>query len=429
MEQIIKIIYLIDQIVTQQTLEIMQNDRLKKLIGSWIGIYYLVHCFTTKKIKIKIYHVTWEELSKDLRNISEIEQSPLFEQIYFKEFDMPGSEPFGILLGDYNLRIDSGKHKNDLEILQLISEIAKTSFVPFVTSINPKSFGVESFLDLSQVQDFDIIFQEKKYMDWNKLRSMPSSKFICLVIPEVLIVWNFIDRMINSHLLGNKIALDIWSNACYAYGALIIKSFEQTGWFAKSFGSVNTLRLNFNENSRYMQMDCLSEAMLLNVRISEKLENILANLGFVCLCETPFRRELVIYSQPTIFNDHAEKDQRVLMYLILCACRFSHYIKAIMRDKIGSYITADGCEKYIENWLWNYIANNSGLTEELRLRYPLQDAKVVIKEYIIDSHYLCSIYLKPHVKSDIAQNFIVLKTSIKHKTNNYNQLIFKKAAV
>ena len=59
--------------------------------------------------------------------------------------------------------------------------------------------------------------------------------------------------------------------------------------------------------------------------------------------------------------------------------RFAHYLKCMVRDKIGSTKEKDQLEKWLNDWITLYVDGDpKNSSEETKARLPLADAKVTV---------------------------------------------------
>ncbi|MCL7707386.1 type VI secretion system contractile sheath large subunit, partial [Enterobacter kobei] len=86
-----------------------------------------------------------------------------------------------------------------------------------------------------------------------------------------------------------------------------------------------------------------------------------------------------------------------LPYLFAC-CRFAHYLKCIVRDKIGSFRERDEMERWLNDWVMNYVDGDpANSSQETKSRKPLAAAEVQVQE-IEDNpgYYAAKFFLRPH---------------------------------
>ena len=83
---------------------------------------------------------------------------------------------------------------------------------------------------------------------------------------------------------------------------------------------------------------------------------------------------------------------------LFSTCRFAHYLKCMVRDKIGSFKEREDMEKYLNNWILNYVDGDpANSTETTKAQKPLAAAEVVVEEVEGNPGYYTSrFYLRPH---------------------------------
>jgi type VI secretion system protein ImpC len=181
----------------------------------------------------------------------------------------------------------------------------------------------------------------------------------------------------------------LWMNAAWAYSARVTDAYAKYGWFARTRGveaggKVEGLPVHtFPTDDGYVAMKCPTE-----IAISDRREFELSNLGFLPLlhCKnTDFAAFLGAQSAQkpkTYFKPEANANAELSAKFnyILCVSRFAHYLKVMARDKIGSFMEVSECEKWLNDWIMNYvIANPQTAGDEAKARSPLADAKVQVR--------------------------------------------------
>jgi len=102
----------------------------------------------------------------------------------------------------------------------------------------------------------------------------------------------------------------------------------------------------------------------------------------------------------TIDTDAANANARLstqIPYLMACS-RFAHYLKCIVRDKIGSFKERADMERWLSNWILNYVDGDpANSSEETKARKPLAAAEVVVEEVEGNpGYYTSKFFLRPH---------------------------------
>jgi len=395
-----KAIKAIDQKMSKQLAAIMHHEKFTKLEGSWRGLNHLVmNSSTGAGLKIKVMNLTKRELNKDLTKAVEFDQSQLFKKIYENEFGTPGGEPYGALIGDY----EWVNHPDDIESLRLISNVAAASFAPFISAAGAGMFGFDSFTELAKPRDLAKIFDSTEYMKWRGFRETEDARFVSLVMPRVLArvpygantkpIEEFGFEEAPFDAAGNAMALDhkeyCWMNAAYAMGVRMTSAFAESGFCvairgAEGGGKVENLPTHlFQSDDGDMDGKCPTE-----IGITDRREFELSNCGFLPLshykntdyavffgaqtCQKPKK-----YDRPDATANAAISAR--LPYM-MASSRFAHFLKVMARDKIGSFMEAGECEKWLNRWINNYVSSNPDAGPETKAKYPLREAKVEVKE-------------------------------------------------
>jgi type VI secretion system protein ImpC len=83
---------------------------------------------------------------------------------------------------------------------------------------------------------------------------------------------------------------------------------------------------------------------------------------------------------------------------LFATCRFAHYLKCIVRDKVGSYKSRDNMQEWLQNWIEQYVdfAHETSPESE-KAKRPLASAQVVVEEVEGNPGYYSSkFFLRPH---------------------------------
>ncbi len=416
-----KAIEAIDQKLSQQLSQIMHHPDFQKLEGSWRGLNYLVkNSETSATLKIRVLNESKKELHKDLTKAVEFDQSQTFKKIYESEFGTPGGEPYGALIGDFEF----GNGTEDLEILQGMSNIAAASFAPFISAASPKMFGLESFTELSKPRDLEKIFESSEYIKWRSFRDSDDSRFVTLTMPRVLArvpygsqgraieEFKFEEAPIDANGVVSAMLQDkfSWMNASYALGERLNFAFAKYGWCvairgAEGDGKVEDLpSFTFTSDDGDADQQCPTE-----IGITDRREAELSKLGFLPLCHYKNTDYAVFFGAQTTQKpkkyDRPEATANAAISArlpyIMATSRFSHYLKVMGRDKIGSFLEASDCETWLNNWIRNYVNGNAEAGQEMKAQYPLAEAQVTVKEVPgAPGSYNAVAYLRPWLQME-----------------------------
>jgi len=429
-------ISLLDQMINEQINLILHHEKFQQLESGWRGISQLVATASNySKIKIRILDVSWKEISKDIDRAADFDHSALFNLIYNQEFGIAGGEPFGVLLGDYQVsHRPSTQHPNDdVSTLRGLAQIAAAAFAPFICGGSPELFGLDQFETLGNPINFDSIFRQQEYLSWRSLRETEDSRFLAIALPQVLMRKPYQNKILNGNaLLFNEdvnyknSSRYLWGNACYAMGVVLLREFGDVGWFSHIRGAprdhiggglvTDFPCIDFGTDSAGVAQNTMTDVI-----ISDSKEQMLSDHGFLALCDcydTPFAsfQGCPSIHKPKQYDSKsvtANARMAAMLQQILCASRFAHYIKVMIRDKVGSFTSDIECERLLQNWLNQYTTGRDDLDWDALSRYPLQSARVKVRELPgKPGVYNSVIHLKPHYIVDQLVSELKLTTEL-----------------
>ena len=425
----------LDEQINDQLNEIIHHPRLQKLEASWRGVWLLAkQADGCRTIKIKMLDIKWKEVAKDISKAMEFDQSHLFQKIYSEEYGSPGGEPYGALIGDYEIshKVTKNSPTDDVSTLAGLAQIAAASFSPFIAAASSEMFGMDDLSGLGSPIELENIFAQNEYAKWNTLRKTTDTRFIGLTLPKILMRRPYQNAMgsykgINFY---EKKAVNgdnnLWGNASYAFGCILIREFADIGWFGHIRGAPRNLLAGgvFKElalDSHATDEDQIAFKPLTDVVITDSVEKKISELGFIPLCQGYLSPYSTFYNNQSIHSPKrynaidADTNAKISSMLqhVLCGARISHYIKLMVRDKIGSFITAESCENYLRKWLMNYTTGSEDLDWEEQARYPLKEGYVRVKEHPNQpDKFLCVIYIQPHYQLDQMVSELELVTEL-----------------
>ena len=404
----------IDQALTNQLNEIMHADPFQKLEAAWRGLkYFVFQTETSTMLKIKVFNVSKGDLLKDLRKASEFDQSAMFKKVHDEGYGVLGGAPFGALIGDYEF----GRHPDDLETLEKMSNIASAAHAPFLAAASPKLFNWDSFTELAGPRDLAKIFDNDAYIRWKSFRESDDSRYVGLVLPHVLARLPYGKETapveafdFEENVDGRDHSKYLWANAAYALGARLTDAFARYEWCAairgvEGGGLVEGLPTHtFSTDDGDIAVKCPTE-----IAITDRRENEFSKLGFIPLCYykgTDRAAFLAAQScqKPTVYlSDDANANARLSAQLqyIFAVSRFAHYLKAMMRDKIGSFMSREQCEQFLNQWISNYVLLDDLASQEQKAKFPLREARIEVTEIAgKPGAYNAVAYLRPHFQLD-----------------------------
>ena len=400
----------LDDIMTEQLNEIMHHPDFQKLEGSWRGLQYLVmNTETSTHLKLRLLNVTKQEILQDLERAIEFDQSALFKKIYEEEYGTFGGHPYSCLVGDYTF----GRHPMDLELIQKISQVAAAAHAPFITAADPKLFDLDPSEDMGVPRDLSKIFESLELVKWTSFRNMDDSRYVAMTLPRTLIRLPYGANTtpaegisFEENVWGADSRKFCWTNTAYVLAERITNAFSHYGWTAairgvEGGGIVEGLpAYTFKTTDGDVALKCPTE-----VAVTDRREKELSDLGFISLCHCKGTDYAAFFGgqtaqKPLIYNtDDANSNSGLSARLpyILAASRFAHYIKVIMRDKIGSFMTKDNVARYLNNWIANYVLLNDDASQSVKAKYPLREARVDVFDVPgKPGSYTAVVYLRPH---------------------------------
>jgi len=404
----------IDHLISLQLNEILHHPSFQRLEATWRGLKYLLdHSETSTMLKIRVLNCSKRELLRDLQRAPEFDQSAIFKKVYEEEFGVFGGEPFGALIGDYYF----GKHPEDVELLEKMSQVAAAAHAPFIAAAAPDLLGLDSFTNLGAPRDLAKIFESTEYAKWKSFRNSEDSRYVALCLPQVLmrLPYGRDTRPVEAFnyeegVDGSDHSKYLWGNAAYALGARLTEAFSTYGWCAairgvEGGGLVEGLPVHtFRTDEGDVALKCPTE-----IAISDRREKELADLGFVPLVHCKGTDYAAFFSvqscnKPKVYDkESATANARLSAQLpyILAVSRFAHYLKAIMRDKIGSFMSRADCERFLNQWIMNYVTEDDQASPATKAQYPLREARVEVMEVPgKPGAYRAVAYLRPHFQLD-----------------------------
>lgn len=403
----------IDEMLTRQVNQILHNEQFQKVESAWRGLHYLINnTETDDMLKIRVMNVSKKELLKTLRKFkgTRWDTSPLFKKIYGEEFDQMGGEPYGALVGDYYF----DHSPPDVELLGEIAKISAAAHAPFIAGAGPSVMRMKSWSELADPADLGKRFRDADYASWRSLRESEDSRYIGLAMPRFLARLPYGAKTDPVEEFDFEEAADgtdtskyTWANSAYAMAANINRAFKLYGWCSRirgveSGGAVEGLPVHtFPTDDGGVDMKCPTE-----IGIGDRREAELAKLGFMPLIHrknSDFAAFIGAQSlqKPAEYDDpdataNANLAAR-LPYLFAC-CRFAHYLKCIVRDKIGSFKERDDMQRWLQKWIMQYVDGDPvHSSEATKARKPLAAAEVVVEDVEGNPGYYSSrFYLRPH---------------------------------
>ncbi|MFZ4552403.1 MAG: type VI secretion system contractile sheath large subunit [Aquabacterium sp.] len=405
----------IDQLISEQLSEILHAPEFQKLESSWAGLHYLCkHTSTGERLKIKLFNATKRDIVKDFKTAIDFDQSALFKKIYEEEFGTFGGSPFGTLIGDFEV----GRTAEDMYFVEQMAHVAAAAHAPFISAASNELFGLESFTDLGKPRDLAKVFDTVDYAKWKSFRESEDSRYVGLTLPRFLgrlpydpkegtttEGFNFVEDVD-----GSDHSRYLWVNTAYALGARLTAAFETHGWCAairgvEGGGLVEDLPTHtFKTDDGELALKCPTE-----VAITDRREKELSDLGFIPLVHCKNTDYAAFFGAQSAqkarkYDSDAANANAALsaqLQYMFAVCRIAHYMKSMMRDKVGSFANTLDVERYLHNWLMQYVVDSQDASQEIRAQKPLREASVEVSEVPgRPGVYRAVAFVRPHYQLD-----------------------------
>jgi len=405
----------LDRMISEQLTAVMHAPEFQQLESTWRGLHYLCSQTSTGALlKIKVLNAPKNDVVKDFKSAIDFDQSALFKKVYEEEFGTFGGAPFGTLIGDYSL----GRQPEDMYFVEQMSHVAAAAHAPFIAAANEDMFGLESFTDMGKPRDLAKVFDTVEYAKWKSFRDSEDSRYVGLTLPRFLgrlpyhpkdgttvEGFNYVEEVD-----GNDHSSYLWCNTAYAFGARLTKAFEDFGWCAairgvEGGGLVEELPTHtFRTDDGEVALKCPTE-----VAITDRREKELSDLGFIPLVHCKNTDYAAFFGaqsaqKPKKYNTDAANANASLsaqLQYMFAVSRVAHYLKAMMREKIGSFASAGNVEDFLNRWISQYVLLDDNATQEAKAQFPLREASVQVSEVPgKPGVYRAVSFLRPHFQLD-----------------------------
>lgn len=408
----------LDQELSGQVNEILHNEEFQKLEGAWRGLAYtLNNSETGASLQVEVLNTSKKELASMMKRFpgAKWDRSPLYRQIYERKIGTLGGDPMGAIVGDFYFDHSAA----DVALLTSMSKISEAALAPFLTAAGPRLLGLESWNDISNPPDIEDLFTASDYAGWNSLRESENARFLGLTLPRVLArepygpestmtveEFNFTEDT-DGHG-GEKYS---WMNAAHAMAVNVNRAFKEHGWTVRirgvqSGGEVAQLPTHhFDTGSGEKDLKCPTE-----VSIDDRREGELSKVGLLGLIHRQNTDKAVFLGGQSLYKPKSYTDPQAtasdnmssrLPYMFAVS-RFSHYLKAMIRDQIGSSADKDQIRSNLQTWIDQYVTlNPENADEREKARKPLAEAQVdVIEDELNPGYYVGKFFLKPHFQME-----------------------------
>ena len=422
----------LDRMISAQLSAVMHAPEFQKLERSWTGLHYLVKNSTSSTgQQIRMMNATKKELVKNFQSALEFDQSALFKKVYEEEFGTFGGAPYGTLIGDFEIT----RQPEDVYFLEQMSHVAAASHAPFITSASPELFGIESYSDLGKPRDLAKVFDTVEYTKWKAFRESEDARYVGITLPRFLgrLPFNPVDGMTVDgfnyveDVDGTDHSKYLWCNAAYAFATKLTSAFENFGWCAairgvEGGGLVEDLPTHtFKTDEGEVALKCPTE-----MAVTDRREKELSDLGFISLVHCKNTAYAAFFGAQSAqkakkYDSDDANANAVLssqLQYIFAVSRIAHYMKAMMRDKLGSFSGAANVEEDLNKWLAQYVLLDDNASQEQKAQFPLREASVHVSEVPgRPGVYRAVSFLRPHFQLDELSVSLRLVAELPQSTN------------
>ena len=404
----------LDSKLSKQMDEVLHSSRFKELESSWRSLKLLVDRTDFKEnIKIHVLHATKSELLDDFEYSPEISQSGFYKHVYASGYGQFGGEPIASVIGSYEFSQSSA----DMKLLQYVSSVGAMAHAPFLSSVSPSFFGLNSFTELSAIKELKAVFEGPAYVKWRALRETEDARYIGLTAPRFLLrlPYDRNENPVKSFDYQEDVNADhehyLWGNTAYLLASNITDSFAKYRWCPniigpQSGGSVNDLPVHIFDSLGQLQSKIPTEVL-----ITDRREYELAEEGFITLTMRKGSDNAAFFSAnsiqkckvfpPTREGKIAETNYKLgtqLPYMFIVN-RLAHYIKVLQREQLGAWKERQDLQRELNQWIRQFVADQENPPSEVRSRRPLRGASITVSDVDGDpGWYQVSMSVRPHFK-------------------------------
>ncbi|CZF81693.1 type VI secretion protein [Grimontia sp. AD028] len=404
----------LDKKISAQMDEILHSEPVQQMESSWRGLKLLVDRTDFREnIKIEVLHATKQELLDDFEFAPETTQSGLYKHVYSAGYGQFGGEPVGAIVGNYAFTPSTP----DMKLLQYVGSVGAMAHAPFLSSVAPEFFGIDSFEELPNLKDLSATFESPRYTKWRSLRESEDARYLGLTAPRFLlrVPYDPVENPITSFNYRENVSDShesyLWGNTAFALASRLTDSFAKYRWCPniigpQSGGAVEDLPVHLFESLGALQAKIPTEVL-----ITDRKEFELAEEGFISLTMRKGSDNAAFFSansiqKPKVFPNTKEGKEAETNYKLgtqlpymMIINRLAHYIKVLQREQIGSWKERQDLERELNTWVRQYVADQENPPAEVRSRRPLRAAKVEVMDVEGDpGWYQVSLAVRPHFK-------------------------------
>ncbi|WP_245601087.1 type VI secretion system contractile sheath domain-containing protein [Marinobacterium jannaschii] len=415
-----RMIAALDQQLSQQLSAVMQHPEFMALEARWRSLHSLVTLpVNYQRIEVKLLDASWQQLSQDINSANTLRSSTLYNLMGNRELNTLGGHPFGMVVIDHGLsmEMDYDDEWDNLYTVELLGQLGEQVLCPFILSPADEFFGENGADWLSDIRRIEKILEGPDYTGWQRLRQLPSSRYIGLAMPKIRL-----RKAYHRHRCGFIYNEDgsrhngLWGSAAFAFASVALREFNRISWFGfmksrwqeQYQGAVINLPPNAASQSVLKQPQT-------DVRLFGNLAAFYSTQGFLPLSHSRMTDKFFFYGNNSLWQSDASDAGQVMGQLqtTLMICRIAHYLKVQIRSMIGNFQNAAECELYLSRWMDNYCSNLIDADESTLAKYPFGKGRVRVQEVPgSNGRYSCEVMVQPQYQFDHFCGEVVLSTDL-----------------
>ncbi len=406
----------IDQAIKQQIDEILHHPVFQSLESAWRSLHLLVEQTNFKEnIKIELLNLSQSDLLEDLQDAPEIVKSGLYKLVYSQEYGQYGGEPYGVMIGNYQLTPKG----SDIKLLQKVASIGAMSHTPFIAGTHSDFFAIDEMQQFPAIVDLHDVFSSPKFQKWNRFRKTEDARYIGLVLPRFLLRLPY--QTNNEKLINFGIDYEeqvcrehehtLWGNPAFLFALRLTDSFAKYRWCPHIIGPSSGGLVENLLHDYYQAMGQIEARLATEIMVTDRREYELSEEGFIALTLRRGKDDASFYSANSVqsnkyFADRQQEKQAhtnfklgiQLPYLFIIN-RIAHYLKVIQRENIGSWKEQADVQQGLNHWLKQYVSDQENPSIEIRSRRPLRKAKIEVQPVENEpGWYRAAVQIRPHFK-------------------------------
>ena len=403
----------IDQALSAQLNAILHAPDYQRIEASWRGLHMLVRGSDRELgVKVRVLSISKAELARSLRKFrgGAWDQSPLFRRVYEEEFGQLGGEPFGVLLGDYAF----DHRPDDVALLSDLAMIAAAAHAPFLAAAAPSLMQMESWAEIANPRELLRITGTPEYVAWRAMRQQPDARYVGLCMPRFLARLPYgaatdpLDAFAFEEVFeGTDTSRLLWANAAWAFAANLARAFGEYGWCCRIRGIDRGGVVEGLPVLHHPTADGnVDRRTVTEICISEKREAELSSCGLIPLVHRKNSDVAAFISaqsvqRPQVFDDPdatANANMSARLPYLFASCRFAHYLKCMVRDKVGSTKSRVQLQDWLSDWLLGYVDGSpSTSSEDFKAGHPLSAGRVTLDDAPDrPGQFEAKVYITPH---------------------------------